>query len=65
MTPKAIVAKLHDATLKTLANKEVQERLVAQGCEAATTTPEQFAAAIRNEMPQWQKIVKQSGAAID
>jgi tripartite-type tricarboxylate transporter receptor subunit TctC len=64
-TPKAIVAKLHDATLKTLANKEVQEKLVAQGCEAATSTPEQFAAAIRSEMPQWQKIVKQSGAAVD
>src|SRR5688572_13509087 len=64
-TPKAIVAKLHEATHRTLANKEVQEKLVAQGCEAATSTPEQFAAAIRSEMPQWQKIVKQSGAAID
>jgi len=64
-TPKAIVAKLHDATLKALANKDVQDKLVAQGCEAATSTPEQFVTAIRTEMPQWQKIVKQSGAAID
>jgi len=64
-TPKAVVAKLHDATVKTLANKDVQEKLVAQGCEAATSTPDAFAAAIRSEMPQWEKIVKQSGAAVD
>ena len=59
------IVKLHDATIKTLASKDVQDKLVAQGCEALTTTPEQFAAVIRNEMPQWQKIVKQSGAAVD
>ena len=64
-TPKAIIAKLHEATRRTLASSEVQEKLVAQGCEGATSTPEQFAAAIRDEMPQWQKIVKQSGAAVD
>ena len=64
-TPKSIVAKLHEATRRTLASSDVQEKLVAQGCEAATSTPEQFAAAIRDEMPKWQKIVKQSGAAVD
>lgn len=64
-TPKAIIAKLHDASVKALASKDVQDKLVAQGCEAMTSTPEQFAALIRSEMPHWQKIVKSSGAVVD
>ena len=64
-TPKAVIARLHEASVKTLASPDVQEKLVAQGCEALTATPEQFVAMIRAEMPQWQKIVKASGAAID
>ena len=64
-TPKAVIAKLHEASVKALASKDVQEKLIAQGCEALTATPDRFAAMIRTEMPHWQKVVKESGAAVD
>ena len=64
-TPKAVTAKLHEASAKALASKDVQEKLIAQGCEALTSTPDQFAAMIRAEMPHWQKVIKESGAAVD
>jgi tripartite-type tricarboxylate transporter receptor subunit TctC len=64
-TPKAVTAKLHEASVKALASKDVQEKLIAQGCEALTSTPDQFAAMIRTEMPHWQKVIKESGAAVD
>jgi tripartite-type tricarboxylate transporter receptor subunit TctC len=64
-TPKAVIAQLHAASLKTLANKDVVEKLAVQGAEPWTLTPEQFAAYVRDELPKWQKIVKESGAQVD
>jgi tripartite-type tricarboxylate transporter receptor subunit TctC len=64
-TPKDIVEKLRAATVKALSDKEVKEKLAAQGAEPFITTPEQFAALIKDEMPKWAKIVKDSGAKVD
>ena len=64
-TPKDIVAKLQAALGKTLASKEVADKLAAQGCEVLTGGPVQFAALIKDDLPRWSKIVKDSGARID
>ena len=32
------------------------------GCEPFKSTPEQFAALIKDDLPKWAKIVKDSGA---
>ena len=64
-TPKDIVAKLQAALEKTLATKDVADNLAAQGCEVLTGGPAQFAALIKDDLPRWSKIVKDSGARID
>ena len=64
-TPKEVVAKLQAALEKTLASKEVADKLAAQGCEVLTGGPAQFAALIKDDLPRWNKIVKESGAQID
>ena len=64
-TPKEVVAKLQAALEKTLASKEVADKLAAQGCEVLTGGPAQFAALIKDDLPRWNKIVKDSGAQID
>jgi tripartite-type tricarboxylate transporter receptor subunit TctC len=64
-TPKNIIATLHAETLKALASKDLQEKLALQGGEVMSSTPEQFAAMIKSELPQWAKIVKESGATVD
>jgi len=64
-TPAAIVNKL-DAAIKTaLADKDVQEKLLKQGCEPLTSTPAQFATLIKDDLANWQKIVMDSGARVD
>ena len=64
-TPAAIVNKL-DAAIKTaLADKDVQEKLLKQGCEPLTSTPAQFATLIKDDLANWQKIVQDSGARVD
>jgi tripartite-type tricarboxylate transporter receptor subunit TctC len=64
-TPKPVLAQIHAAALKAVSAKDVQEKLAVQGAEVWTTTPEQFAAIIRSELPKWAKIVKESGAQVD
>lgn len=64
-TPKAIVTQLNAAIAKALESKDAQERLAGVGCEPYKTTPEQFAHLVRDDLPRWAKIVKESGATID
>src|SRR5712691_9971787 len=49
-TPQAIVAKLHEAIVRALAQPEVRERLVSEGAEVIGSTPEAFAAHITAEL---------------
>ena len=64
-TPKPLVTKLHAEVVKALGNKDLQEKMKAQGAEVAHSTPEQFAALIKEELPKWAKLVKASGAQVD
>ena len=64
-TPKPIVAKLHAEIVKALGNTDLQERMKAQGAEVVHSTPEQFTALIKEELPKWAQLVKASGAQID
>jgi tripartite-type tricarboxylate transporter receptor subunit TctC len=64
-TPKAIVTQLQAEVSKALDDATVKDKLAAVGCEPFKSTPEQFAALIRDDLPRWAKIVKDSGATID
>ncbi len=64
-TAKEIVAKLNAEVVKFLNLPELNERLGSQGAEAIPSTPDQFAAHIRQEMVKWAQVVRQSGARAD
>ena len=64
-TPRPIVTKLHAEFTKPLKHPETRARLVAQGYEIIGSTPEQFAAYIKAEIPKWARAVKQSGAKVE
>jgi len=61
-TPAAIVAKLSQEIARALRLPDVSERLLVQGMEPTSSTPEAFSAYIRSEMTKWAKVVKASGA---
>ena len=64
-TPKPVVAKLHAEIVKALGAKDLQEKMKAQGAEVTHSTPEEFAALIKAELPKWAQLVKASGAQVD
>jgi tripartite-type tricarboxylate transporter receptor subunit TctC len=65
-TPKPIVSRLHGEIMKILQLPDVRERLyVKGGLEHIGISPEEFAATLRREIPEYARIVKLSGAKAD
>jgi tripartite-type tricarboxylate transporter receptor subunit TctC len=64
-TPKDVVAKVNAEFNKALQNPELRKKLGDEGADPAGGTPEQFAALIKDEIPRWGKVVKESGAKVD
>ena len=64
-TPAAMVQQLNAEINKALESKDVQEKLAGAGTEPYKGSPEQLAAVVREDLPRWARIVKESGASID
>ena len=63
-TPRAIVLRLYQETDRILNAPELKERFQAQGVDLTTSTPDEFTALIRKEIPKWRDVVKKSGATV-
>ncbi|CAG2155504.1 hypothetical protein LMG19282_04950 [Cupriavidus campinensis] len=64
-TPRPIIDRLNQATLKILARPEMRKRLIDQGAEPVGNTPEQFAQQIRTDTAWWAALVKSTGTSLD
>jgi tripartite-type tricarboxylate transporter receptor subunit TctC len=57
-TPREIILKLHAEVVKALALPDLRERFVSTGIEPVGSTPDQFAAAIREDIARWARVVR-------
>ena len=64
-TPKDVIAKLSAEFNKALKLPELNKRLSDEGADPAGGTPDEFAKLIKDEIPRWGKVVKDSGAKVD
>ncbi len=62
-TPKPIIDLLHREILDAMAQPDVKEKMVALGFEPIGSTPEEFAARIRTEIPKWGRIIHDANIA--
>ncbi len=64
-TPKEIIALLNREILRIIALPDVKEKFAAIGFEPIGTTPEEFAARIKAEVPRWARIVREANIKLD
>ncbi len=57
-TPRPIITRLNQAMAKALGTQDLKDRFAKSGVEALSTTPEEAAADVRNEIARWGKVVK-------
>ena len=60
-TPAAVVSRLHEVTVKSLAKPEVAARFGSLGTDVAPMNPEQLGAFIRSEIAKWAQMAKAAG----
>jgi tripartite-type tricarboxylate transporter receptor subunit TctC len=60
-TPAELVARLNQDATRGLREPDSVERVRALGAEAATSTPAEFGAYLKNEMTKWAKVVRFAG----
>ena len=59
--PKPVVVRLHGAIVKSIADPDVKQRLIAQAIDPVGNTPEEFAAYVRSEIVKWAKVLQMAG----
>jgi tripartite-type tricarboxylate transporter receptor subunit TctC len=60
-TPKDIINRLNTEIRSALAAPDVKERALTAGAEPHATSPEEFAAYIREETKKWGEVVRAAG----
>ena len=60
-TPPAIISRLAAETNKAMQSPDMMKSLLAEGSEAVTGTPAEFAAHMKAENAQWSRVVKEAG----
>jgi tripartite-type tricarboxylate transporter receptor subunit TctC len=64
-TPQAIVRKANAEIVRMLKSPEIASRFAAAGVEPLTSTPEEFARTIREEIPKWTKVARAAKIRVD
>jgi tripartite-type tricarboxylate transporter receptor subunit TctC len=60
-TPAEIVARLNQELVRIFNLPDIKAKLLAQGGELATGSPEDFADFIRKDVAKWNKVIRDSG----
>lgn len=64
-TPRNIIDRIYDETVKVLRLSDVQQLIHNIGYEPTSTTPEQLAEIIRSESALWAKVIKEANIRAD
>jgi tripartite-type tricarboxylate transporter receptor subunit TctC len=57
---QSVVTKLHDATLKALADAKVKAGFAKLGVQVVGSSPEEFATFIKQDLDLWARVVKEA-----
>jgi tripartite-type tricarboxylate transporter receptor subunit TctC len=61
----AIVKKLHGEIMSILATADVKDRIKTLGYDEIGSTPEDFAAQVKNDVERWSEVVKRANVPMN
>jgi tripartite-type tricarboxylate transporter receptor subunit TctC len=64
-TPKNIIDRYHKEIVKILQTPEIGNKLRGMEFDVVATSPDEFKAWIRSEIPRWGKVIKDTGTKND
>ncbi len=64
-TPKDVIARLNREIVKIMNVPDVREKFSQQGIDPASSTPEEFAQLIREEVARWGKVIRSAGIKLE
>ncbi|MGH8673530.1 MAG: Bug family tripartite tricarboxylate transporter substrate binding protein [Burkholderiales bacterium] len=64
-TPRDVVKKLNDATVRALRSPEIRERMTQIGFDVVAGTPEEFGQFMKAEVDRWTQVVQRGGIQPD
>jgi tripartite-type tricarboxylate transporter receptor subunit TctC len=64
-TPREVVTKLNEATVKALRSPEVSERMNQIGFDVVASSPDEFGKFMREEVGRWTRVVQKGGIKPD
>ena len=64
-TPRAIIDRYYSGTIKVINAPELREKLLGQGVELIGNSPDEFAAALKEESARWEKVVRAANIKLD
>ena len=59
--PRYVVDRLNKEIVSILQSPDVQKMVFAEGGDIMSSTPEEFAALMRTELPMWARVIKRAG----
>jgi tripartite-type tricarboxylate transporter receptor subunit TctC len=62
-TPRAVLARLNEATVKALRAPQLDQQLRAQGSDPRPSTMDEMAKFLKTELARWSRVVKTTGLA--
>jgi tripartite-type tricarboxylate transporter receptor subunit TctC len=63
-TDKAIINKLNAAVATALQDETVRQRIVNEGGDAVSSTPEEFDAMVKADVIKWSTLIKEAGITL-
>jgi tripartite-type tricarboxylate transporter receptor subunit TctC len=64
-TPRALIERINADVRQALEGQEVRSRMAPAGMDAATSTPAQFGAFVKNDITRYSKVVKDARIKIE
>jgi tripartite-type tricarboxylate transporter receptor subunit TctC len=64
-TPRSVITRVNGALEQALGTAAIREQLVARGFDPQSSTPEQLAQRIKQDLARWDRVVRESGIKLE